>query len=66
MPAEQIGPGPTYEGDGWRCECGDLNVLHEGFCRCGAGGPENRIEVRRSVFGRALDRFSAAWEANRG
>jgi len=25
----------------WRCECGDLNGAHEGFCyRCGAGEPE--------------------------
>lgn len=25
----------------WRCECGDLNGAHEGFCyRCGAGRPE--------------------------
>lgn len=26
----------------WRCECGDLNGLHEAFCyRCGACQPED-------------------------
>lgn len=33
--------GPDKEDEDWRCECGDLNRLHEWSCyRCGAGRPE--------------------------
>ena len=32
---------------GWRCECGDLNGLHEAFCyRCGACSPEDADEAK--------------------
>jgi hypothetical protein len=32
--------------DDWRCECGDLNRIHEAFCyRCGAGQPEEEPDA---------------------